>query len=156
MSGLIWRTERQPTSVQDGSVVNNQLSVGFELLEGFVLSLRQVLEREEERSRGGEDSAGPNRTCCRMTLGNLSTQSPNGHLSTQKCDKDASLPQRGNRNPFSRHVFLVDLTGRTSWMLVTSSAVWIRRLYIGCLVSLPFLFRSTACRIRDSGRKENQ
>lgn len=36
----------------------------------------------------------------------------------------------------------------TSWMFETSSAVWIRRLYMGCLVSLPFLFRSTACKIR--------
>lgn len=35
----------------------------------------------------------------------------------------------------------------TSWMLETSSAVWISRLYMGCLVSLPFLFRSTACNI---------
>lgn len=35
----------------------------------------------------------------------------------------------------------------TSWMLETSSAVWISRLYMGCLVSLPFLFRSTACNV---------
>lgn len=90
--------------------MNNQLSVGFELLEGFVLSLRQVLaeggRRGEESRGGGEGSAGRDWTC---------------------------LPG-----------------GRTSWMLVTSSAVWIRRLYIGCLVSLPFLFRSTACGIQDS------
>lgn len=31
-------------------------------------------------------------------------------------------------------------------MFETSSAVWISRLYMGCLVSLPFLFRSTACK----------
>lgn len=34
-----------PTSVQDGRVVNNQLSVSFELLKGFVLSFSQVLGR---------------------------------------------------------------------------------------------------------------
>lgn len=40
-----------PTSIQDGRVVNNQLSVGFELLEGFVLSFRQVLGRRLGREQ---------------------------------------------------------------------------------------------------------
>lgn len=40
-----------PTSIQDGCVVNNQLSVGFELLEGFVLSFRQVLGRRSGREK---------------------------------------------------------------------------------------------------------
>lgn len=34
-----------PTSIQDGCVVNNQLSVCFELLEAFILSFRQVLKQ---------------------------------------------------------------------------------------------------------------
>lgn len=53
-----------PTSVQDGSIVNNQLSVSFELLKSFVLPLGQVLGWEEERSRGGGlDFAGLDWTC---------------------------------------------------------------------------------------------
>lgn len=51
-----------------------------------------------------------------------------------------------NQTNVSRAVMMQRSTV-TSWMLETSSAVWISRLYMGCLVSLPFLFRSTACNV---------
>lgn len=51
-----------------------------------------------------------------------------------------------NQTNVSRAVMMQNSTV-TSWMLETSSAVWISRLYMGCLVSLPFLFRSTACNV---------
>lgn len=51
-----------------------------------------------------------------------------------------------NQTNVSRAVMMQSSTV-TSWMLETSSAVWISRLYMGCLVSLPFLFRSTACNV---------